>query len=677
MPNPKPVKQIRTSQPYNFLYGCFALREHSIPYMVVSMGLKDAARDLEIAEELDLEIKGTKLRDLYQRQLNWARVLDEIVPYLQDPKRPQFFNALTVTVVPYRKGRFVDFAENDFVAPDLEGDYEANEAIGPVRIGLYGGSFEDPDSIQVGKVIWNTDEVKCVTIDGQHRLAALKHLHENDDQGLYASKITVILIMPAARFGLKGEDTNKDNILLMRKMFTDLNKHAVTVSRSRELLLDDYDPQSVCVRRVIVEEVVDVGQDWKVKDPTRLPLPLIDWHTDDAKFDSGPYVSSLLVLDQSVGKLMGINPIRDWTEEKAVSGQVNALRELGWLPSQECENRLSQSSSNGTPFSYPKEDLEEIGDCFTATWAASIVHLLTVPYAYAGLLSDRQSNQMVSSEFVAWYEVFERYMRSKNVRSYKKLLRVQDSLKREGFDYAHWKGFFDRNSDDNKDYFTRAKSSSLFYRVVFQKALFNSLKFLSGVERSDKEDLDQILSSPQDVKIHEISSARGVKNYLWAKDLSDVINALSKNGDFFVAKHRIESESKNLFWLGSVVRADDPEVIDFTNAAAKRASDWLSVAALLWHVSTFEDVLFDMKLTMEYASWEKFLKELKGFSSTALDALGNQISGDKAGRTMRRIVGALRPDLTSDDQEFGDLLKENLMCRLIHLWSQIKEARET
>ena len=681
MPNPKPVEQIRTSNTYNFLYGRFALREYSIPYMVVSMRLKDAARDLEIAEELDLEIRGTKLRDLYQRQLNWARVLDKIVPYLQDPKRPQFFNALTAMVVPYRGGRLVDFAENDFAAPDLAGEYQANEAIGPVRIGLYGGSFEDPASIQIGKVRWNTDQIKCVAIDGQHRLAALKHLHESDDQGLYASSITVILILPSARFGLKGEDTTADNIRLMRKLFTDLNKHAVTVSRSRELLLDDYDPQSICVRRVIAEEVVDVSQDWAIEDPTRLPLPLVDWHTDDSKFDSGPYISSLLVLDQCVGKLIGINPVRDWTDEKEVPGQVNALQKLGWTPSQECESRLNQLSSNGTPFSYPKEDLEEIGNCFSATWTASIVHLLTVPYGYADLLSGRHSNsnQMMSAEFVSWYEAFERSKREENDRNHNKLLRVQVSLKRAGFDHAKWGSFFDKTSEDKKDYFRRTKSN-LFYKVVFQKALFNSLLFLSGVERSDEDEFDEGLANQKDVKIREISSARGWNNYLWARDLSDVINAIGKNGDFFGVEPHHRIESLDLFWLGSVVRADDPEVIDFTNAAAKRASQWLSVAALLWHLSTFEDTLFDTN-PAEYASWEKLLEEIEevlpSHIASYLSVLFDQIAGNRAGRTMRRIVSASRPDLAPDDEEFWGLLESHLMRRLIHLWDRMKGARET
>ena len=683
MPNPKPVEQIRTSNTYNFLYGCFALREYSIPYMVVSMRLKDAVEDLEIAEDLDLEIRGVKLRDLYQRQINWSRVLNKIVPYLQDPKRPQFFNALTATIVPYRGGRFVDFSENDFMAPELAGDpgdYVANEAIGPVRVGLYGGSFEYPHSIQIGRVLWNANQVKCVVIDGQHRLAALKHLDKSDDQGLYASRITVILIMPAAQFGLKGEDTTGDNIRLMRKLFTDLNKHAVTVSRSRELLLDDYDPQSICVRRVIAEEVVDVGQDWEVEDPTRLPLPLIDWHTDDSKFDSGPYISSLLVLDQSVGKLIGIKPIRDWTDEKAVPRQVKFLQDLGWTPSPECRSHLSQLSSNGAPFSYPKEDLEEIGECFAATWAASIVHLLTIPYAYADLLSVRQSNQMATAEFVVWYEAFERYMREKDDQSHHKLLVVQTSLKRAGFDHGKWERSFDRDSHDNKNYFTRTKSNNLFYKVVFQKALFNSLGFLSGVERSDEEDIDQVLISQKDVKVREISSARGLNNYLWAKDLSDVINALAKTGDFFAVKHRIESDPRDLFWIGSVVRADDPEVIDFTNAAAKRTSHWLSVAALLWHVSTFENALFDTD-PMECSSWEELLKEIKEFlpSSIAsyLSEVVDLIGGDTTGRTMRRIVSASRPDLTPGNQDFGCELEKHLMSRLIHLWNRIKEERET
>src|SRR5512140_1280555 len=45
-----------------------------------------------------------RVRDLFQRDVDQNRVLDEILPYLQDTEKVKFFNPLTLVLLPMDQG---------------------------------------------------------------------------------------------------------------------------------------------------------------------------------------------------------------------------------------------------------------------------------------------------------------------------------------------------------------------------------------------------------------------------------------------------------------------------------------------------------------------------------------------------------------------------------------------
>ena len=58
------------------------------------------------------------------------------------------------------------------------------------------------------------------------------------------------------------------------------------MKRARQILLDDRDHLEMCVRSLVGPKLCDGLNELQEMPPT-LPLTLIDWHSDQAKFDDG------------------------------------------------------------------------------------------------------------------------------------------------------------------------------------------------------------------------------------------------------------------------------------------------------------------------------------------------------------------------------------------------------
>lgn len=680
---PRPTEQITASNPYNFLYGIFQLSSYAVPYLVVSMRLTDAALELSIAEESGMAFGDAELDELYQRQVDWDRAIHSIAPYLKNFNRPQFFNALTVAVLPKNsRGQFLPFDHPGLRAPTLEGDFDAVLKVGPISIGFYGDI--DSEGMQIGQLIWNKDQVYALAIDGQHRLAALKHLNGSQRSGLrlHDSSITVLLVIPAPALGLRlPDDEGGGHVKLMRKLFTDLNKHAVPVSRTRELLLDDHDPQSLFVRRLVTRSLVDDPDVDEFERLSRIPLSLVDWHTDEAKFHDGPYCTSLLTLDQLVGDLTRIRPVRDWTDfEEVTRCQINPLKQLGWQPTSECNARLGslESAEGPSPFSYPREDLAAAVEAFGATWAYPVAHLLTGVSPYMELRESRGAKGMLTPDFVQWYDAFHSYRKSPNEKSLLRLQRTLDRVQASSLginpdrDWLPWVG----SESSRGSQFATIKKETLFFRVVFQKALVLTLQSFGGCM---PKTLHSALHNPL---FPNTLSPTGLSYASWSHTVVDVVNAVldtHSGHDLFSLGHRTSGQFPDLFWLGSFAKASDPGTIDFTNAAAKRGRHWIVLMAVLWY--TLETAESGPDLAELFAGRDERVLELgdiapfvapecRGLFSRAAE----QLRGNKQGRAMRYVVQATHPNLEDTDPDFSRLLETAFSRRLTHLGAVVVSA---
>src|SRR5579864_788611 len=101
------------------------------------------------------------------------------------------------------------------------------------------------------------------------------------------------------RAGLQVETSQftGENVLLriVREIFIDLNMHSRKVARARQILLDDQEIESVCLRTLLAPRI---GEDT----PDRLPLGLVHWQHDvTAKFNTGsptaPFITTVELLN--------------------------------------------------------------------------------------------------------------------------------------------------------------------------------------------------------------------------------------------------------------------------------------------------------------------------------------------------------------------------------------------
>ena len=318
------VVDIPATPHFDFLYGRYKLSSWAIPYFSTTMSMRTAADKLALSADFPgSDAVKWKLNELYQREIDWPRVERRIVPYLSAMDGPQFFNSLTIALLPMDRDlvRSPQPFSSDFPwsppALDNEKLFAKILSVGPISCGFW-NSWDDFSQAQskTGQIRWNSHQVFAVALDGQHRLAAIQRFV---DVGRYSSvatsdpidvtSIPVIFVVLDPAFGYVSP-TNRPVVDVLRVIFIDLNKHAKIPSRARLILLDDKDPASVCVRALVGPALSSDLTELQAE-PPRIPLSLVDWHTEQAKFDKGPYVTTILALDWAITELTGAKPVQD------------------------------------------------------------------------------------------------------------------------------------------------------------------------------------------------------------------------------------------------------------------------------------------------------------------------------------------------------------------------------
>jgi hypothetical protein len=212
--------------------------------------------------------------EIMQRDIDDARVSTEMIPYLLDPESRglvKFFPPIVVVALPVKDGEPLEFYPT-VSRCDLPTGQERRKTrqIRSGEIGDQSFQFEYPllDSRELlfdqAKLKLNSDRIRLVIIDGQHRAMALLALHRNlnddwDNQSRAAFKSyyaewtkerirqrnlsglqlpVVICTFPTLdKAGVGGLDV----VRACRSLFLTLNKTARAVSSSRNILLDDRD----------------------------------------------------------------------------------------------------------------------------------------------------------------------------------------------------------------------------------------------------------------------------------------------------------------------------------------------------------------------------------------------------------------------------------------------------
>jgi hypothetical protein len=661
-PRPRPVTRIQTNHGpvLDVLGGRFEFGGTAIPFFTAHMTISQVSDYLKTPNELSAwSDEGTELEALFQRSLDYQRVRDGILPYLtlQSSQRPKFFNALTIALVPLKNGQLTEFNNGSFKPPGLPGDTAINEEdiihVGPISLGFY-RKFDpdDPDTYTLGQICWNRDQTACVAIDGQHRLYALKTFHRIQREAAESTRVAVIFLLPDPSLGYKGgAGGNLPIVKLLRSVFIDLNKHAKAVKRSRLILLDDVDPLSLIVRRIVgkklesVETMPIAYEDW------RLPLALVDWHSDDAKFDQGPYLTSILMLDRIVQSLLDCKSVTDWTKAASVDKQHKAFKAFGYVPSDQCVAALNElqeaEEAWQKPFSYPQDDLNEISEKVGGELAQYIFQILTELKPYEEVLDLRFVNQMLTADFSSW---FERYSGQDSTTDSLKDLRTVEEHIRSRPNPPHietWKNIVDSELPTLKD-------DSLLFKVVFQDAMFRTLQQLWK-------------RFPLVVQEGEYPAIQTPENReLWTRTLIKTVNRLLEvEPDIWKLRFKFQSEEGELtsFWRGSMLKVSD-DTVDFTSSAMHRASNLLLLACLLCHAR--DSLPAEDWIEGDYEAIKDRIEEYDTDYRRALETTESRIKVGASNNpgAMRRIVLERSPDLEYEDEdEFQIQVEKEFLAR--------------
>lgn len=317
----------------------------------------------------------------------------------------KFFNSFTVVLLPVDPGRSDQVTDTYSDDPDAPTD-EPNpglvrRSIGPVQI-------EDLPNSDIGFIRWSTKRTRAVILDGQHRFLALKKILDSPQNSLLKpdiTKIPVLLLVLDSRAGfVPARDQNKV-LQACRSIFVALNKHAVAVSRTRTYLLDDQDLVSVSMRHLMTSELGGALEN-SGEFQDLLPLALVDWHSDQAKFDRGFYLTTVLGLHETIRQ---IYPSR--RDESDYEGLREYIAEVSALISPDpgarwselaLRNRVNKAEDDALPFIFSTEEVSAAAAAFARGVGQAIVRPLRELMPYRELRERYESQGLIGGEFELW-----------------------------------------------------------------------------------------------------------------------------------------------------------------------------------------------------------------------------------------------------------------------------------
>lgn len=196
-------------------------------YYISKMSAANLSGQVSIASELS-DWSELSLNELYQRKLNDRRVEQEIAPYLAQSK-DRFFGSIIVWILNSDVVTFEPVSDHVKVSAAY---LSAAQSMGFLII----------DGAGPG------DQSGLVALDGQHRLAALRHVVQGKVEGPEVTKVrddevAVIFVQD-------------DNVKSARDLFTVLNRSARRVSKSDVVIMSEVDGAAIIARNLAVSKLL-------------------------------------------------------------------------------------------------------------------------------------------------------------------------------------------------------------------------------------------------------------------------------------------------------------------------------------------------------------------------------------------------------------------------------------
>lgn len=667
MNKPSPATSVRKTPNFDFLFGKYSRSNITIPYFQVNMTFSDAASYLSLVSDMPgSSSMEWRIEELFQRDIDWTRVQRKIVPYLKQNNNPQFFNALTIALLPFQGSSLTDFTAASWKTPTLEDEtrFAKRTSFGPIRCGFWQEwETTDDDASRLGQLAWNLHQVAGIAIDGQHRLAAIKRISQSEDTSANNCAVPVIFVVLDPQLGYSGIGGREGLIGTLRQLFIDLNKHAKVPSRGRQILLDDRDPASRCVRACVGTKLT-TGYTELEQDSPRFPLTLVDWHSEQAKFDEGPYLATVLGLDWAIAHLLSIGPLQDMLAYDQLRTAINQLERRLEITLDDAKGRLSEDQRYERPFGFSDEELNVIERGFQQTWCAPLVHLFTALSPYRELLDRRSESKTLSPEFSNWYALKQRADQSRDNQEAKDLLeKFQNEIANRESDpiaVSDYRDFIDKTN-------LFKQKRGLAFTVVFQRALVGAYRAFLAVSGNmlslsiiENENLDDLVSEDRSAPAPKVVAVD--QKLERATQMCEALNRIIRTEPQFLMKDFAfddpDTGETDRLWIGSFAQMEGG--IDFSQAASRRAQDLLLFAALMYVTREFKgDSEFNTivdRIEAPEPGLDQKLSECFG----RLVNLNNNSVG-------KRILDGREHELTKANS------RKVILPRLRWMWSQISE----
>ena len=323
-------------------------------------------------------------------------------------------------------------------------------------------------------------------------------------------------------------------------------------------------------------------------EPPRLPLALVDWHTEQAKCELGPYVTTILTLDWAIAALLGAKPVQNFMDYAAIKQQVQALARWLSIDMTQALKRLGGLEAiEVQPFSYSdspeNNELEQIERAFQQIWNPAFICLLTEFAPYRDLIALRRAGSF-TLYFANWYRLYHRKNRDRHrgraTREYDDLM---NRLKTRQPSPVGEKWLGDLLHEDIEK---AHKSHCLAYNVVFQRAYF--LAFSDWLRVAD-QDLEEVRASdPGDLREGDEDGAEEGTYRDDGRDDTSAAFVRERAGQFVRCMNVLadcapdilqeqylfepDGGAERRFWLGTLYTGT---TIDFTQGASQRGKDVL------------------------------------------------------------------------------------------------------
>lgn len=250
----------------------------STTYYETTMTAQELAASARAASQMD-DWASTSIEERIQRELNEKRVKDEIVPYLVQAQ-DRFFGAVIVLIMDATL-EFEDVTQFGLKVPAAQ--RSAAEKMGFLNI--IGG--------------------KRIVLDGQHRLAALRHVTQGEYDGdapfaadVPNDEICVIF--------MEFEEAEKT-----RRIFNKVNRTARTTTRADNIITSEDDGPAIVTRRLVAD-----GAPLNVTYGPKQEL-IVEWKHNTIA-DRGSKLTTISTVYESVKDILDAEGIKMLDEKKTI-----------------------------------------------------------------------------------------------------------------------------------------------------------------------------------------------------------------------------------------------------------------------------------------------------------------------------------------------------------------------